>query len=105
MALGRMDQYLRLFYDHDIEAGILTPEDVEDLIACAFIKIVEYGFGDTVNICIGGVTPEGDEGNNDLSYVILHAVRDCYVPRAESVGASSRGRASVRRGIPHLRHG
>lgn len=80
MALGRMDQYLYPYYRHDIDAGILTPEEAEDLIACAFIKIVEYGFGDTVNICIGGVTPAGEEGINDLSYVILHAVRDCYVP-------------------------
>lgn len=80
MALGRIDQYLYPFYKHDIEAGILTPEEAEDLIACAFIKIVEYGFGDTVNICIGGVTPAGEEGINELSYVVLHAVRDCYVP-------------------------
>ena len=80
MALGRMDQYLYPYYKHDIEAGILTTEEAEDLIACAFIKIVEYGFGDTVNICIGGVTPAGEEGINELSYAILHAVRDCYVP-------------------------
>jgi len=80
MALGRMDQYLYPFYKHDIEAGILTPSEAEDLFACTFIKIVEYGFGDTVNICIGGVTPEGSEGINELSYVILHAVRDCNVP-------------------------
>jgi formate C-acetyltransferase len=79
MALGRMDQYLYPFYRHDIEAGILTPEDAEDLFACAFIKITELG-SDIVNICIGGVTPEGDEGINELSYVILHAVRDCNVP-------------------------
>ena len=80
MALGRMDQYLYPYYQHDIEAGILTREEAEDLIACAFIKIVEYGFGDTVNICIGGITPAGEEGINELSYVILHAVRNCYVP-------------------------
>ena len=80
MALGRMDQYLYSFYQHDIEAGILTPEEAEDLFGCTFMKIVEYGHGDTVNICIGGVTPAGDEGINDLSYVILHAVRDCNVP-------------------------
>jgi len=80
MALGRMDQYLYPFYRHDIDAGILTEEDAEDLLACTFIKIVEFGQGDIINICIGGVTPEGDEGINDLSYRILHAVRDCNVP-------------------------
>jgi formate C-acetyltransferase len=80
MAFGRIDQYLLPHYEHDIEAGILTPEDAEDLIACCFIKIVEYGNSDVVNICIGGVTPAGEEGINDLSYRVLHAVRDCNVP-------------------------
>ncbi len=83
MALGRMDQYLYPFYRHDIDAGILTPEEAEDLFGCTFIKLTEsrwVGGDDTVNICIGGVTPEGDEGINELSYVILHAVRDCNVP-------------------------
>lgn len=83
MALGRMDQYLYPFYRHDIDTGLLTPEEVEDLFACTFIKLTEHrwlGGDDTVNICIGGITPEGDEGIGDLSYVILHAVRDCNVP-------------------------
>lgn len=83
MALGRMDQYLYPFYRHDIDAGILTPQDAEDLFGCTFIKLTEHrwlGGDDTVNICIGGITPEGDEGISELSYVILHAVRDCNVP-------------------------
>ena len=83
MALGRMDQYLYPFYRHDIENGILTPEEAEDLFGCTFIKLTESrwtGGDDTVNICIGGVTPDGKEGINELSYVILHAVRDCNVP-------------------------
>ena len=83
MALGRMDQYLLPYYHHDLEAGLLTPEDAEDLFASTFIKLTEsrwLGGDDTVNICIGGVTPDGDEGINELSYVILHAVRDANVP-------------------------
>lgn len=80
MALGRMDQYLYPYYKNDIAAGRITDEEAEDMFACTFMKIVEYGFGDTVNICIGGVTPEGEEGINELSYIILHAVRDCNVP-------------------------
>ena len=80
MALGRMDQYLYPFYKNDIAAGRITDEEAEDMFACTFMKIVEYGYGDIVNICIGGVTPEGEEGINELSYIILHAVRDCNVP-------------------------
>ena len=83
MALGRMDQYLLPYYRKDLEEGVLTPGDAEDLFACAFIKLTEsrwLGGDDTVNICIGGVTPDGEEGVNELSYVILHAVRDANVP-------------------------
>ncbi len=83
MALGRADQYLYPFYRHDIDNGIITVEEAEDLFGCTFIKLAESRFvggDDVVNICIGGVTPAGEEGINDLSYVILHAVRDCNIP-------------------------
>ncbi len=83
MALGRADQYLYPFYRHDIDNGIITVEEAEDLFGCTFIKLGESRFvggDDVVNICIGGVTPDGKEGINDLSYVILHAVRDCNIP-------------------------
>lgn len=83
MALGRLDQILLPYYRHDVEAGILTPEDAEDLFASVFIKLTESrwtGGDDVMNICIGGITPDGLEGVNELSYRILHAVRDCNVP-------------------------
>jgi len=83
MALGRMDQYLYPFFRRDVDNGELTIEEAEDLFGCAFIKLTEarwFGGDDVVNICIGGVTPQGEEGINDLSYVILHAVGNCNVP-------------------------
>ncbi|MBQ8371141.1 MAG: hypothetical protein IJY35_14300 [Clostridia bacterium] len=83
MALGRIDQYLYPYFKRDTEAGILTAEDAEDLLACTFIKIGEsrfWGGDDVVNICIGGVCPDGSEGINPLSYCVLHAVRDCFIP-------------------------
>ncbi len=83
MALGRMDQYLYPFYRHDIDTGKLTHEDACDMLACTFIKIGEkhwMGGDDVNNICIGGVTRDGEEGINELSYAILHAVRDCNIP-------------------------
>ena len=82
-ALGRMDQYLYPYYRHDIDAGLLTEEMAEELVACTFIKIKERRWtsgDDVVNICIGGVKPDGSEGINELSYVILHSVRDCNIP-------------------------
>ncbi len=85
MAFGRMDQYLYPFYKADIDSGLLTVEDAEDLVACALYKINErmvfFKGDDVVNIAIGGVKPEdGSDATNELSYVILHAVRDCQIP-------------------------
>ncbi len=83
MAFGRMDQYLYPYYRHDIDGGILTPEEAEDLLASMFIKIGEMrmrGFDDTCNIAIGGVKRDGSDAINELSYAILHAVRDCNIP-------------------------
>ncbi len=82
-ALGRMDQYLYPFYLHDKEAGMLTVREAEVMVASTLIKIGEsrwLGGDDVVNIAIGGVTPDGGEGINELSYIILHAVRDCNIP-------------------------
>ncbi len=83
MALGRMDQYLYPYYLHDKQAGTLTDREAEILFASTFIKIGEsrwLGGDDVVNIAIGGVKPDGSEGINELSYIILHAVRDCNIP-------------------------
>ncbi len=83
MALGRMDQYLYPYYLHDKEAGTITDREAEILFASTFIKIGEsrwLGGDDVVNIAIGGVKPDGSEGINELSYIILHAVRDCNIP-------------------------
>jgi len=83
MALGRLDQYLYPYFLHDMDTGVLTAEDAEDLLGCTFIKIGEsryWGGDDVVNICIGGVTPAGSEGINELTYCVLHAVRNCNIP-------------------------
>ena len=85
MALGRMDQYLYPYYKADKEAGRITREDAEDLVACALYKFHErtvlWGADDVVNIAIGGVKPEdGSDAVNELSYIILDAVNDCHIP-------------------------
>jgi formate C-acetyltransferase len=83
MALGRIDQYLRPFYEKDIREGIIDREEAVDLLASTFIKIGEralYSGDDVVNICIGGVLRDGSGGVNDLSFDVLEAVRRCNIP-------------------------
>lgn len=83
MALGRLDQYLYPYYAQDIKSGKLTKEHATQLLSCTLYKIKEFrywGMDDVVNIAIGGYKPDGTGGVNELSYVILEAVKRCNVP-------------------------
>ncbi|MGC9349872.1 MAG: pyruvate formate lyase family protein [Anaerolineae bacterium] len=78
MALGRLDQYLLPFYRRDLEAGRLTREEALDLICHLWVKLAENG--GVQNICIGGLTPEGCDATNELSYLCLEATRLVHSP-------------------------
>lgn len=83
MALGRLDQYLFPFYERDLAACCLTRSTALDLVECTLYKIGEkryFGGDDVVNIAIGGVKPDGTGAVNELSYVILQAVKNCNIP-------------------------
>ncbi len=83
MALGRLDQYLYPFYREDVRRGRLTPDEALDLMCHTLYKIGEsrlFGGDDVVNICIGGLTPTGEDATNELSDIILEAVCRCNIP-------------------------
>lgn len=83
MALGRIDQYLYPLFKKDIDAGNITFEEAELLVANTFAKICEkriLGGDDVVNICIGGVDADGINAVNALSFCVLRAVRDVNMP-------------------------
>ncbi len=83
MALGRLDQYLYPFYLKDIEEKRINNDEAFELVACTLYKIREawyFGADDVVNIAIGGVKPDGTGGVNELSYIILKAVKECNIP-------------------------
>lgn len=89
LGLGRADQYLFPFYKKDIESGVLTREQSLELIELVLIKINDTvvlmssvfseqlaGFPTVANITLGGVTPEGKDAVNDLSYLFLDAEKE-----------------------------
>jgi pyruvate formate-lyase/glycerol dehydratase family glycyl radical enzyme len=92
-SIGRFDQYMYPFYKKDIEAGEITDEDVLELLQCLRIKDMQInrtsgklarqknaGMAKWHNMTIGGVTPEGEDATNELSYLVLDALRLCPVP-------------------------
>lgn len=73
MALGRLDQYLLPFYRRDCAAGRLDRDGALDLLLHLWAHIEELG--EVTNICIGGLTPDGADATNALSYLCLEATR------------------------------
>lgn len=86
---GRMDQYLWPYYRADLEAGLITPEEAQELLNCLWVKLSEpclfqdaltaefaAGYPMFQNVCVGGVDDTGKDAVNDLSYMILQATMD-----------------------------
>jgi len=93
MAAGRFDQYMYPLYKKDIEEGRITDEEVLELLQCLRLKDMQInrtsgitnrqknaGMAKWHNWTIGGVTPEGEDATNELSYLILEAVKRCPTP-------------------------
>ena len=88
MSIGRVDQYMYPFYKADKEAGRLTDYQAFELAGCMLIKMSEMmwitseggskffaGYQPFVNMCVGGVTREGKDATNELTYLLMDAVR------------------------------
>lgn len=72
-ALGRIDQFLFSFYESDLAAGRLNREKALDLLCHVWAHIEELG--EVTNICVGGLTPDGHDATNELSYLCIEATR------------------------------
>ena len=88
-SLGRFDQYTYPFYQADLEAGRITPEQAQELLELLWLKLfsiikirpwshTRYGIGYPTyqNVTIGGQTPTGRDATNDISYMVLETVRE-----------------------------
>ena len=87
---GRLDQHLYPFYRKGIEKGSLTRETAEELLQCFWIKFnnqpappkvgvtaAESGtYTDFAQINVGGMMPDGSDGVNDVSYLLLDVIED-----------------------------
>ncbi len=86
---GRFDQYLYPFYKNELEAGTIDYAQARELMECLWIKfnnqpappkvgitLKESGtYTDFANLNTGGINPyTGEDGVNDVSYIILDAM-------------------------------
>ena len=95
---GRLDQHLYPYYEKDVEAGILDDEKALELLECLWVKFynqpapVKVGitlkesatYTDFANINTGGVTPDGQNGVNNVSYLILDCMDEMKLVQPNS---------------------
>ncbi len=82
----RLDQLLYPIYKKDREEGRVTREEAQELLEFLWLKFNSrgelvaplmgsgnVGFHPNVTFTIGGVTPDGEDATNEMSYIILDA--------------------------------
>jgi len=87
---GRLDQHLYPFYQQGLEQGSLTREAAEELLHCFWIKFnnqpappkvgvtaAESGtYTDFAQINTGGMRPDGSDGVNEVTYLLLDVIEE-----------------------------
>jgi len=93
MSPGHLDQHLNPFYQRDLAAGKLTREQAKELLECFWIKVnnqpappkvgitaEESGtYNDFTNINVGGLMPDGSDGVNEVSYIMLEVMDEIHL--------------------------
>ncbi len=96
---GRLDQHLYPFYKKEIENGTLTEEGARELLQAFWIKFNNQPappkvgitaqesntYTDFCLINIGGVKENGEDGVNDLSYLILDVIEEMRILQPSSM--------------------
>lgn len=90
---GRLDQNLYPFYRRDIEQGVLTREQARELLQAFWIKFNNHPappkvgvtaqesntYTDFCLINLGGLTKDGSDGVNELTYLILEVIGEMRI--------------------------
>lgn len=95
---GHLDQHLYPFYVRDLESGRLTREQAKELLECLWVKFnnqpappkvgvtaAESGtYTDFANINTGGLRPDGSDGVNELTYLVLDVIDEMRLVQPSS---------------------
>jgi len=90
---GHFDQHLWPFYEREVAGGSLTRERAKELLACFWIKVNNHPappkvgitakesgtYNDFTNLNIGGLRPDGSNGVNELSYLMLEIAEELHI--------------------------
>ncbi|MBC7363086.1 MAG: glycyl radical protein [Candidatus Aminicenantes bacterium] len=96
---GRLDQHLYPFYKKGLEEGTLTREQAKELLQAFWVKFnnqpappkvgvtaEESGtYTDFALINVGGLTPDGRDAVNELSFLILDVIEEMRILQPSSM--------------------
>jgi pyruvate formate-lyase/glycerol dehydratase family glycyl radical enzyme len=96
---GRLDQHLFPVYMRDIEKGILTKDKAYELLGCFWVKFSNHPappkigvtaqesntYTDFCLINLGGVKPDGSDAVNEMTYMLLDAVKEMRILQPSSM--------------------
>jgi len=118
---GRLDQHLAPFYARGLADGSLTRGRAEELLQCLWIKFnnqpappkvgvtaAESGtYTDFAQIGFGGLTREGRDGTNDVTYLLLEVTEEMRLlqPSASVQVSAASPDALLRRAARIIRTG
>ncbi len=83
-SLGTLDRYLRAFYFEDIKNGVITKEEAAEYLQELFMmvqsatgrKSMYFTRGGESHFCVGGYLPDGTDGFDEFSKLILESLVD-----------------------------
>ncbi len=118
---GRIDQNFFPFYERDLADRRLTREEARELLQCFWVKFnnqpappkvgvtaAESGtYTDFANINTGGLKPDGTDGVNDLTFLVLEVIDEMRLLQPSSNLQLSRKNpdAFLKRGLDIVRKG
>lgn len=96
---GRLDQHLYPFYKKELEAGTLTRERAKELLSSFWVKfnnqpappkvgvtaLESNTYTDFSLINLGGLTPDGTDAVNELSFLILDVIEEMRILQPSSM--------------------
>ncbi len=90
-SLGTLDRYLTPFYEADIKAGKITDDEAKEYLQELFLMVQagtratsdRFTRGGESHFCIGGYLPDGNDGFNAVSKLILESIMELptYIPQ------------------------
>jgi formate C-acetyltransferase len=94
LSYGRFDQYIYPYYKHDVDAGLITDDEVVEILTNLWIKTLTinkvrsqaHTFSSAgsplyQNVTVGGQTRDKKDAVNELSFLVLRSVAQTRLPQ------------------------